>query len=99
LKKAIGLLGLTIGLSVSAMAANVTGYIIDEMCSSKAAMKGDVACANKCIKAGSPAVLVTDDGKVYKLSDQAKAVPLAGEKVTVSGNVKGDTIEVASIKK
>ena len=99
MKKALGLLGLTVGLSVSAMAANISGYIIDEMCSSKAAMRGDVACATKCIKAGSPAVLVTDAGKVYKLSDQAKAVPLAGEKVTVSGKVTGDTIEVASIKK
>ena len=99
MKKALGLLGLAVGLSVSAMAANVTGYIIDQTCADKPAMRGDVACANKCIKAGSPAVLVTDAGKIYKLSDQAKAVPMAGEKVTVSGKVTGDTIEVASIKK
>jgi len=98
-KKAVVLTGLAIGLSASAMAADITGYIIDQACASKPAMRGDVACATKCIKGGSPAVLVTDDGKIYKISDQAKVIPLAGEKVTLSGTMKGDTIELASIKK
>ena len=99
MKKAVVLTGLAIGLSASAMAADITGYIIDQACASKPAMRGDVACATKCIKGGSPAVLVTDDGKIYKISDQAKVIPLAGEKVTLSGTMKGDTIELASIKK
>jgi hypothetical protein len=97
-KKAFVLLGLTAGLSISAMAADVTGYIIDEMCSKVPAMKGDVACANKCIKGGSPAVLVTDDGTIYKIADQAKVIPQAGKKVTLTGKLDGDTIHVDKIK-
>ncbi|HEY7392210.1 MAG TPA: DUF5818 domain-containing protein, partial [Bryobacteraceae bacterium] len=61
-------------------------------------MRGDVDCANKCLKAGSPAVLVTDEGKVYKISDQTKVVADAGKKVTLSGKLSGDTIDVSKVK-
>ena len=98
MKKTILALALAAGFSTVAMAADFKGYIIDEKCSTKAAMKGNVECANTCIKGGSPAVLVTDDGKVYKLDDQAKVTPLAGKQVTVTGAMKGDTITVSSVK-
>jgi hypothetical protein len=61
-------------------------------------MRGDVDCANKCIKGGSPAVLVTDEGKVYKIANQAKVLPQAGKKVTLSGKLQGDTIQVDNVK-
>jgi hypothetical protein len=80
------------------MAADYKGYIIDEKCSKVASMKGDVDCANKCIKGGSPAVLLTDDGTVYKIADQAKVTPMAGKQVTVSGKLDGDTLKVDRIK-
>lgn len=98
MKKAFALLGLAASLSISAFAANVTGYIIDQKCSGIASMRGDVDCANKCIKAGSPAVLVTDEGKVYKIAEQDKVIPDAGKKVTLSGKVNGDTINVSKVK-
>jgi hypothetical protein len=98
MKRAIVVLGLAAGLSFSAMAADFTGYIIDQQCADKPGMRGDVDCANKCIKGGSPAVLVTDEGKVYKIADQAKVVPHAGKKVTLSGQLNGDTIKVENIK-
>jgi hypothetical protein len=98
MKKALALTALGLGFTYSAIAADVTGYVIDQKCSSKAEMRGDPDCANKCIKAGSPAVLVTDDGKIYKFTDQAKVVPHAGQKVTVSGKMTGDTIAVDTIK-
>jgi len=85
-------------LSTVAVAAEFKGYIIDEKCSKMASMKGDVDCANKCIKAGSPAVLVTDAGKVYKIAEQDKVVPLAGKQVTITGKAKGDTISVDNVK-
>src|ERR1700732_1327436 len=97
MKKAITLAALAAGFSFSALAADVTGYVIDQMCSGKAAMRGDVECANKCIKGGSPAVLVTDDGKIYKFDDQAKVLDHAGKKVTVTGRLKDDTITVAKV--
>ena len=98
MKKTILALALAASFSTVAMAAEFKGYIIDEKCSSKAAMKGNVECANTCIKGGSPAVLVTEEGKVYKLDNQAKVTPLAGKQVTITGDMKGDTITVASVK-
>jgi hypothetical protein len=61
-------------------------------------MKGNEACARKCIKSGSPAVLLSADNKVYKLDDQAKVAEHAGHKVKVTGTLDGDTIKVESIK-
>jgi hypothetical protein len=61
-------------------------------------MKGDADCAQKCIKGGSPAVLVTPEGKVYKIANQDKIVASAGMNVTVSGSLKGDTLTVDSVK-
>jgi len=98
MKKVIAMAALAAGFSFSALAADVTGYIIDQNCANKPAMRGDVECANKCIKGGSPAVLVTEDGKVYKIADQSKILQHAGHKVTITGDLKGDTISVSSIK-
>jgi hypothetical protein len=98
MNKVILTLALAAGFSTVAMGAEFKGYIIDEKCSAKAAMKGNVECATACIKEGSPAVLVTEDGKIYKIADQAKVTPLAGKQVTIMGSMKGDTITVSSVK-
>jgi|SRR6516162_865605 len=98
MNKAILTLALAAGFSTSMMAAQFKGYIIDEKCSKVASMKGDVDCANKCIKAGSPAVLLTDDGKVYKIANQDKVVAMAGQQVTINGKESADTITVDSVK-
>jgi hypothetical protein len=82
----------------SAMAAEWTGYIIDEACSGKKDMLGNVSCAQSCIKRGSPAVLVTDDGTVHKIADQDKVKEYAGKKVTISGELADGAIKVTSVK-
>ena len=98
MSKAILALALSAGFSASVMAAEFKGYIIDEKCSKVASMKGDVDCAAKCVKGGSPAVLLSDSGKVYKIANQDKVVPMAGKEVTISGKASGETITVDSIK-
>src|SRR5689334_6027674 len=98
MKRGIALFSTILAVAIGALAADFTGYIIDETCASKPAMKGNEACARKCIKGGAPAVLLTNDSKVYKLDDQAKAVEHAGHKVVVAGTLAGDTIKVESIK-
>jgi hypothetical protein len=85
-------------LALVAAGADFSGYIIDQNCSSKPDMRGNEACARKCIKGGSPAVLLSADNKVYKLDDQAKVAEHAGHKVKVTGALDGDTIKVESIK-
>jgi len=89
---------LTMGLAASGMAAEFKGFVEDTACAGKPEMKDDAACAKKCIKGGSPAVLVTADGKVYKIANQDKIVASAGENVTVMGKLKGDTLTVDSVK-
>ena len=84
--------------TVSGMAADWTGYIIDQSCSGKKEMLGNVAFAQSCIKRGSPAVLVTDDGKIFKIADQDKVTEHAGQKVTITGKMDGDSIKVDSVK-
>ncbi len=89
-------------LALGAFGADVSGYIADAKCAAgkgaKTASASHAGCAETCIKGGSAAVLVTADGKVYKLDDQAAATPHAGHKVTVSGDVTDDSIKVGSIK-
>jgi Protein of unknown function (DUF5818) len=84
--------------SISAMAADWSGTIMDSKCSTNKAMKGNAACAAKCIKGGDSAVLMTDDGTIYKIADQDKVVAHAGHKVTITGTMDGDTIKVDSVK-
>ena len=89
---------MTLGLAASGMAAEYKGFVEDQKCSTNPEMKGDAACAQKCIKGGSPAVLVTEDGKIYKIANQDKILASAGQNVTVTGKLKGDTLTIASVK-
>lgn len=98
MKKFTAVAALAFGLAATGMAAEFKGFVEDTKCSTNPAMKDDAECAKKCIKAGSPAVLVSDDGTIYKIDNQAKIVDHAGMKVTVTGTLKGDTITVASVK-
>jgi Protein of unknown function (DUF5818) len=98
MKKFIAAGTLALGLATAGFAATYKGFVEDTMCSTKPEMKDNAECAQKCIKAGSPAVLVTDDGKIYKIADQAKIVPHAGQKVTVTGTLKGDTLSIDKVE-
>lgn len=84
--------------AMSAMAADVTGYIMDKNCAGKKAMMGNETCAKNCISKGAPAVLATEDGKIYTITNQDKVKEDAGKKVTVSGKIEGDSITVHSVK-
>jgi hypothetical protein len=84
--------------SISAMAADWTGYIVDKNCASNKAMWEDEGCAKKCLDKGAKAVFVTDDGKVYQVAEQDKVKAHGGHKVTISGKMDGETIHVDSVK-
>lgn len=88
--------------AMSAMAADWTGYIVDASCAgkqgAKAASDDHAACAARCIKGGAAAVLMTADGKVFKVANQDKVTAHAGHKVTITGKMDGDTITVEDVK-
>jgi hypothetical protein len=89
---------MSMGLAASLMAENFKGVVMDEKCSGNSAMRSNVECIQKCIKEGSAAVLVTPEGKVYKIANQDKILASAGKNVTVDGKLEGETITVASVK-
>src|SRR6185312_2622 len=98
MKKITALATLALGLAGASLAAEFKGFVEDTMCAGKPEMKNDAACAQKCIKGGSPAVLVMPDGKILKIANQDKITASAGKTVTVNGTLKGDTLTVDSVK-
>jgi Protein of unknown function (DUF5818) len=98
-KRLAAVFALASGLSVCSFAADSwTGYIVDKNCASKKEMLGNEACSKSCIGRGAPAVLATDDGKVYQIKEQDKVKDSAGKKVTITGKMDGETISVDSVK-
>jgi hypothetical protein len=92
-----------LALAMTAMAAECSGYISDAGCAkkqgaAKVAADGHAGCAQACIKRGDKAVLVTTDGKVFSIANQDKVVDHAGQKVTLVGEVDGDSITVSEVK-
>jgi len=94
-------IGIAVGPSkVNAATRTFVGSIGDSMCGLKHTMGGsDKDCTLDCVKKeGSKYVLVdAAAGKVYELSDQKKPEEFAGQKVRVTGSLKGNTITVVSI--
>jgi hypothetical protein len=98
---------LLIGFSARASAETLTGKISDAMCGkSHEAMTEhgkkmtDKQCAVACVEHGSTYVFVTGD-KILKVANQhfADLKQFAGDTVTVTGDVKGDTLTVTKIAK
>ena len=97
--------------SLAAFAENWTGtgYISDEQCAvsgSKAKKAADwvnpdkfESCAQKCAKAGSPLVFVTEDNKILKIdaASMEKVMPAIGHKVKITGKVDGGKVTVDSV--
>lgn len=77
--------------------ATIKGYVIDSACTFVKNLKKPVSseCALACAKAGSPLVILGDDGVIYwpisaempATGQNERLMPLAGQRVTVSGTV------------
>src|SRR5256886_12680928 len=75
----------------------VKGYVIDSACAFTKGLKKPISgeCATACAKAGSPLVILTDNGTIYwpiadttpSSGQNEKLLPFAGQKVTASGKV------------
>jgi hypothetical protein len=96
--------------AMSAFAGEMTGYISDDKCasaSSKAATAKEwiqpsafESCVQKCVKAGSAAVFVTEDNKILKIDADSmkKITPHLGHKVVVNGTAHDGTLKIDTIK-
>ena len=98
-RKLVVLAALSLAFSTTAFAETWKGTISDSMCGAKHvnAAAADVACAQKCVKGGSPAVLVVGD-KIYKIDNQTAVEGHVGHKVTVTGTMTGDSIHIEEVK-
>lgn len=89
--------------ALQAKTVTITGAVSDAMCGAKHQMGGSPAeCVHGCVKMGSAYALVVGN-KVYKLAGASKADArklwnLAGKKVTVNGDLNGDTVTVKSVQ-
>ena len=92
---------LTALCAIPAMAANttLTGVITDDMCGAKHMMPGksNAECTRACVKHGAKFAVVAN-GQVYVLAGKSTEVSaLAGQKATISGDLKDNTLTVNSI--
>jgi len=89
--------------------ATFKGEIMDEACADdgghqamykKMGANDPKVCTEACIKGGSKYVLFNADKTFYKLSDQKKPAPFAGQKVEITGTLDKatKTINVTDIK-
>ena len=92
------LLLIAVGLwAADAASVTVKGYVLDSACAFTKGLSKPISkeCAVSCAKAGSPLVILAEDGTIYwPIADTTPArgqnsrlLPMAGEKVTVTGKV------------
>ena len=82
------------------VAGGLAGYIVDQRCAARGkGMWTNAQCVATCVRDGDKVVLVTEDGKVYQISNQDKITQETyGQVVTLLGKTNGDTITVDSFK-
>jgi hypothetical protein len=99
MKKVFATLALSALGSMSAFAGEWSGVISDAKCKHTDASEKSIACVKSCVKGGGEAVFISDD-KVYHIDKTSldKVQPHLGHKVTVTGNIEGDTVTIESIK-
>jgi hypothetical protein len=81
-----------VGKSIS-----VNGYVLDSACAFTKDLKKPISaqCAQACAKAGSPLVILGDNGTIYwpiadttpSAGQNEKLLPFAGQRVMASGKV------------
>jgi len=75
-----------------------TGWISDAHCGAKGNNAGHADCAKKCVKEGYAPVFVVGD-KVYAITDPKKVSKLIGDKVTITGTITDDKIDIEKVTK
>ncbi len=100
MKRLVALTALVLMTASLSLAGEWVGYLSDLKCANagKGASEGHATCAQNCVKGGQPVAFVSEaDKKVYKIKNQDAVTDHVGEKVTLTGKVEGDTIEVEKV--
>jgi len=88
------------GPAPAAVPGGIVGYVVDFSCAKRGkGMWANPACVEKCVRDGDKVVLVTEEGKVFQISNQDKiAAETYGQIVTITGKTEGDTITIESVR-
>jgi len=83
--------------AADAPTATIKGYVLDSACAFTKGLTKPISkqCAISCANAGSPLVILADDGTIYwpiadttpSSSQNSKLLPFAGDKVTAVGKI------------
>jgi hypothetical protein len=96
---AVLMLSLVGAFAAFAQQQSLTGVVTDSMCGAThmAKDKTPTECTQMCVKDGMKYALAAEK-KVYILEGhEAELAKLAGQKVTVKGTLKGDTLSVQEV--
>jgi len=93
----VALLVAAVCSATDAPTVTVKGYVLDSACAFTKSLSKPISkqCAISCANAGSPLVILADDGTIYwPIADNTpssgqnpKLLPYAGDKVTATGKV------------
>ena len=89
---------LTFALAYAFEKGTWTGFISDSHCGAKGNNEGHADCAMKCIKGGALPVFVVGK-KVYAITDPKKVSDFIGQKVTITGTITGDSLDIEKVTK
>ena len=89
------LVGVLLWSADTGKSITVKGYVLDSACAFTKGLKKPISpdCAVACAKAGSPLVILSENGMIYwpiadttpSSGQNEKLMPFAGQKVTASG--------------
>jgi hypothetical protein len=89
----------TVMFASAADKSTVNGWVSDSKCGAKGTKESHADCAKTCMSKGAKMVVVTDgDNKVLMVDNPDSLKGHEGHHVTVTGDVKGDSIHVDSAK-
>ncbi len=96
LAASLALVAASVGAADNA-SVTVKGYVLDSACAFTKSLDKPISktCAISCARAGSPLVILADDGMIYwpiadttpSKGQNARLLPFAGERVTATGKV------------
>ena len=77
----------------------VAGFVVDQSCAGRRAMWQNANCVETCIKGGDRAVVVTEDGKIYQISNIDKVTAsFYGKQISMTGKTDGEVMVIDSLK-
>ena len=86
--------------AAAAFAGEWKGIIAESACGAAHAdgSEKSIKCIQACVKSGKGKPVLVSEGKVVNIANPDKVMDHLGHKVVVTGDLKDDTVTIASVK-